>query len=124
MMERRSTPLMPAARELAALDEFLENIGPCHCMQCQTALAHVTVVVAVLCADQIGIGPHEDAELAVSRIALAVPNVDGIGVLSRAAASSQGHKEGSSDAVGAEAGNDLEQVLAVLASTGIAIEGV
>src|SRR5262245_24602041 len=90
-------------------------------MHRQPALAHMAVVVAVLGTDQIGIGPDKNAELANSRCALPVPDVDGVGVWRLGAASCQGHKEWSIDAIVTEAGNDLEQVLAVLASAGIAV---
>ena len=70
------------APRLGAREPF-ENVGPCGRMQGQSALAHVAGVVAVFLTDQIGIGSDKNAELADSRGALTVPDVDGIGVRSR-----------------------------------------
>src|SRR5262245_10647654 len=101
-------PLGIVARGPTAFDEFLEDLGPCRCMQRQAALAHVACVVAVLYADQIGIGTREDAELANGCGALPFPDADGIRVGDLPASSGERHKEWSVDATGAEAANDLE----------------
>src|SRR5262245_16897074 len=125
-LKKPMTPARSAFPSAAAatLDEVVENIGPRRRMQRQPAFAHMAVVVAMLRTDQIGIGSDEDAELANRRRALTFPDVEGIGMRGLGAPGRQGHEERRIDAIGAEAGNHLEQVLAILPSAAIADGGV